>query len=69
MSKPTAWYRRLVALAELKGDITQRDIAQRLGVSDAAVSLWKNGRPPKWESVIAAAEAYDFDPLELMRIA
>jgi hypothetical protein len=46
--KRTPWYRRLVALAELKGDITQHAIADRLGVSGGAVSAWKNeGHPAR----------------------
>jgi transcriptional regulator with XRE-family HTH domain len=58
------------ALAELKGDITQQDIAERLEISGGAVSAWKNeGTLPDWQQVIAAARAYDADPLELMRIA
>jgi transcriptional regulator with XRE-family HTH domain len=42
MTKPSPWWRRLLALAELAGDLEQKDIANRLGVSPAAVSDWKN---------------------------
>ena len=67
--KRTPWYRRLVALAELQGDTAQQDIAERLGVSPGAVSGWKEGRPPKPESVKAAARAYGADYTELLLIA
>jgi hypothetical protein len=33
MAKQTAWYRRLVTLAELSGDHAQQDIAKTFGVS------------------------------------
>lgn len=67
--KQTPWFRRLLALAELKGDIRQEDIADRIGVSPGAVSSWKKGTLPKWEQVIDAARAYGVDELELLRIA
>jgi transcriptional regulator with XRE-family HTH domain len=65
----TPWYRRLLALAELGGDVTQEEIAERIGVSPGAVSSWKRGTLPKWEQVVDAAKAYGVEPLELMRIA
>jgi transcriptional regulator with XRE-family HTH domain len=65
----TAWYRRLMALAEINGDRTQQDVAHALGVSKSAVTSWKEGTRPNPEQVKAAAAAYDADPLELMRIA
>lgn len=67
--KPSPWYRRLLALAELAGDQTQQDIAQTLGVSKSAVTGWKEGTAPRPEQVKAAASAYGADALELMRIA
>jgi transcriptional regulator with XRE-family HTH domain len=67
--KQTRWWRRLHALAELAGDSQQKDIAETLGVSAAAITNWKQGQPPKAENVIAAARAYGVDPMELMRIA
>jgi transcriptional regulator with XRE-family HTH domain len=67
--KQTRWWRRLHALAELAGDSQQKDIAETLGVSAAAVTGWKQGQPPKPANVIAAARAYGVDPMELMRIA
>lgn len=65
----TPWYRRLVALAELAGDHTQQEIAETLGVSAAAVTGWKQGTPPRAETVVAAARAYDADATELLQIA
>jgi transcriptional regulator with XRE-family HTH domain len=67
--KPSPWYRRLLALAELAGDQTQQDIAQTLGVSKSAVTGWKEGTAPRPEQVKAAATAYGVDALELLRIA
>jgi transcriptional regulator with XRE-family HTH domain len=69
MVKQTPWYRRLLALAELGGDVTQDEIAERLHVSPGAVSAWKRGTPPKPESVITAAHEYGVDALEMLRIA
>jgi transcriptional regulator with XRE-family HTH domain len=58
-----------MALAELHGDRTQQDVAKRLGVSKAAITSWKQGMRPDPERVREAAEAYDADELELLRIA
>ena len=69
MSAPTRWYRRLMALAELKGDHTQQDVARTLGVSKSAITNWKGGTRPDPEQVKAAARAYDADALELLWIA
>lgn len=65
----TNWWKRLTALAELAGDGTQQEIAETLQVSPAAVSGWRHGGPPRPETVLAAARAYDADPLDLLRIA
>jgi transcriptional regulator with XRE-family HTH domain len=77
MTKPSAWWRRLIDLAELAGDVdgygcpSQQDIARRIGVSDAAVSGWKWGTEPRPDAVRKAAKAYhDFLPCntdELLR--
>jgi transcriptional regulator with XRE-family HTH domain len=67
--RQTRWWRRLHALAELAGDSQQKDIAETVGVSAAAVTGWKKGTPPSIENVIAAARAYGVDPLDLVRIA
>lgn len=69
MSAPTPWYRRLIALAELKGDHTQKDIAESLGVSKSAVTNWKQGMRPDPEQVKMAAQVYETDLLDLLRIA
>ena len=61
MSRPSAWYRRLMALAELKGDHTQQDVAHTFGVSKATVTNWKDAMRPDPERVRAAAEIYDAD--------
>src|SRR5699024_6811573 len=64
------WYQRLAAHAELAGDHQQQDIAHTMGVSKSAVTAWANeGTPPSPESILAAAEAYGFDPLEQFRLA
>jgi transcriptional regulator with XRE-family HTH domain len=67
--KETKWWRRLRALAELAGDSQQKQIAETLGVSPAAVTSWRHGQPPSPDNVKAAAHAYGVDPLELMGIA
>jgi transcriptional regulator with XRE-family HTH domain len=67
--KQTPWFRRLIALAELKGHRTQQEIADGLHVSDTAVGRWRDGKPPKPENVKSAARAYGVDALERMRIA
>jgi transcriptional regulator with XRE-family HTH domain len=69
MSAPTPWYRRLMALAELKGDHTQQEVAQALGVSKSAVTGWKQGTRPDPEQVQAAARVYGADLIELLTIA
>lgn len=68
-AQESRWWRRLRALGELAGDTRQQDIAERLGVSEAAVSGWKRGTPPRAETIVVAAEAYGVDPVELFRIA
>lgn len=75
--RPTAWFRRLLDLAELAGDMDQKDIAARMGVSPSAITAWKEGKEPRPDAVRAAARAYhkfrdvDTDELaiELLRIA
>ena len=47
MAKPSAWWRRLIAPAEIAGDVDQQDIAHRLGVSKSAVTGWKGGTEPR----------------------
>ena len=65
----TPWYRRLMALAEIRGHRSQQDVAHALGVSKSAVTNWKNGVRPDPEQVKEAARVYDVDALELLRIA
>jgi transcriptional regulator with XRE-family HTH domain len=67
--KETKWWRRLRALAELAGDSQQKQIAETLGVSAAAVTSWRHGQPPSPDNVKAAAHAYGVDPVELLAIA
>jgi transcriptional regulator with XRE-family HTH domain len=67
--KPTPWYRRLLALAELAGDRSQQDIAHTLGVSQSAITGWKQGTAPRPDQVKSAAAAYGADALDLLRIA
>jgi transcriptional regulator with XRE-family HTH domain len=62
----TAWYTKLVEIAWRAGDTTQQDIAQRLGVSPAAVTYWKEGRLPSAQTVVAAAEVYATDARDLL---
>jgi transcriptional regulator with XRE-family HTH domain len=69
ISAPTRWYQRLVDLAELHGDHDQQQIAHAIGVTKGTVTGWKQGTPPKPDSVLAAAKHYGVDPLELLRIA
>jgi transcriptional regulator with XRE-family HTH domain len=69
MSAPTRWYQRLLDLSELHGDHDQSSIADAIGVTKGTVTGWKQGTPPKPDSVLAAAEHYGVDPLELLRIA
>lgn len=58
MKRPTAWFRRLLDLAELAGDIDQQDIAQRIGVSKSAITSWKEGTEPRIDAVRSATKAY-----------
>jgi transcriptional regulator with XRE-family HTH domain len=67
--KPSRWYERLLALAELHGDHDQKGIARAIGVSKGTMTNWKQGAAPTAQSVIAAARHYGVDPLELLRIA
>lgn len=67
--RPTPWYRRLLALAELAGDRNQQDIAQAMGISKSTVTGWKEGTAPRPDQVKMAARVYGADPLELMRLA
>ena len=67
--RETPWYKRLMALAEIKGDHTQQDVATALGVSKSAVTAWKQGTRPDPEQVKMAARVYDADLLDLLRIA
>jgi transcriptional regulator with XRE-family HTH domain len=69
MSAPTPWYQRLLDLAELHGDHQQQEIAEAIGVTKGTVTGWKHGTPPHPQSVLAAAEHYGVDPLEMLRIA
>lgn len=64
----TAWYTTLMDLAGKHGDLTQQDVAKKLGVSPAAVTYWKEGRLPAAQTVLAAAEAYNADALTLLSI-
>lgn len=66
MDQETAWWQRLRELADRRGDHAQQDIAARLGVSNAAVTGWKQGVPPTWQSILKAAVAYGEDPHELL---
>jgi transcriptional regulator with XRE-family HTH domain len=58
MPRQSAWWRCLVVLAELAGDVEQKHIARRLGVSKSAVTGWKSGTEPSPDAVRAAAKAY-----------
>lgn len=53
--RPTGWWKWLCDAA---GEVQQKEIAERLGVSPGAVTGWKNGAPPNPASVIAAAREY-----------
>jgi transcriptional regulator with XRE-family HTH domain len=63
------WYARILRLAAIHGDLDQVQIAETIGVTKGTVTGWKQGKPPKPDTVIAAAHAYDVDPLELLAIA
>lgn len=62
----TAWWRQLRILANRSGDHNQQDIASRLGVSNAAVTGWKQGVLPTWQNILNAAMLYDTDPHDLL---
>lgn len=62
----TAWWRHLRAIAQQHGDYNQQDIAARLGVSNAAVTGWKQGVLPTWQNILNAARAYENDPHDLL---
>jgi transcriptional regulator with XRE-family HTH domain len=42
---------------------------EAIGVTKGTVTGWKRGTPPHPQSVLAAAEHYGVDPLEMLRIA
>jgi DNA transposition AAA+ family ATPase len=54
----TAWYRKLLDLAELAGDDNQKQIAARMHVSEGAVSGWGKGVEPRIAAVRSAAMTY-----------
>lgn len=62
----TPWYRRLREIAEHAGDHDQQSIAIRLGVSNAAVTGWKQGTLPTWQNILNAARAYGQEPHALL---
>jgi transcriptional regulator with XRE-family HTH domain len=62
----TAWWQRLRKLADQHGDHHQQDIATRLGVSNAAVTGWKQGVLPTWQNILNAAVVYGDDPHALL---
>jgi transcriptional regulator with XRE-family HTH domain len=62
----TAWWQRLRELADRHGDHDQQDIAARLGVSNAAVTGWKQGVLPTWQNILNAADVYDTDAHDLL---
>jgi transcriptional regulator with XRE-family HTH domain len=66
MEQETGWWQRLRALATAHGDHNQQDIAARLGVSNAAVTGWKQGTLPTWQNILNAARAYAHDPHDLL---
>ena len=48
----------LIREARLRSAVTQRELADRLHTSHAAISRWENGRvSPTWDTVLAAASA------------
>jgi DNA-binding XRE family transcriptional regulator len=65
----TSWFRWLVAIADRAGDITQQDIAQRLGVSKSTVTAWAQGTLPSPDVILKAAAAYGVSATELFEIA
>ena len=62
----TAWWQILRKLVDQHGDHNQQDIAARLGVSNAAVTGWKQGILPTWQNILNAAHAYREDPHALL---
>lgn len=66
MENETAWWRQLRKIAEQHGDRQQTDIAARLGVSNAAVTGWKQGVLPTWQNILNAAHVYSRDPHDLL---
>lgn len=62
----TAWWQCLRKLADRHGDYNQQDIATRLGVSNAAVTGWKQGVLPTWQNILNAAHAYSQDAHDLL---
>lgn len=53
--------------AREEADLSQKELAQRLGVSQAAVSTWESGtRQPGVDDIYALAEALDVDVYDLL---
>ena len=56
------------ALREARADLTMIEAAARIGVSQAAVSMWESGhRQPPLRALPAIAEAYGLTPWVLAR--
>jgi transcriptional regulator with XRE-family HTH domain len=63
------WYAVVLRLAAIQGDLDQVQIAERIGVTKGTVTGWKQGTPPKPDTVIATAQAYGVDPVQLLAVA
>lgn len=50
-------------------DLTQKDVAARIGVAEQTVSLWENNvREPTLENAVAWARALDLDLAALFNV-
>jgi transcriptional regulator with XRE-family HTH domain len=48
-------------------DLTQEEVARRMGVAKQAISYWENGvREPTLENAVAWAKALDLDLADLL---
>lgn len=56
-----------IAQARKKQGMTQRELSERLHVSDKAVSKWERGKCyPQADNLVALAILYNVSPMELL---
>ncbi|HEX7279809.1 MAG TPA: helix-turn-helix transcriptional regulator [Solirubrobacterales bacterium] len=60
-----AWNLRI---ARCRAMLRQRDLADRMGKDQSAISVWESGRClPRTHSIVRLAEALEIEPGELLR--